>query len=218
LKKDNNPLINIFPPQNAQKLCRSFYLGGDVVTTAKTLLGKILVTNFNGVTTAGRMVETEAYNGIIDKASHAWNGRRTKRTEIMYRLGGTAYVYLVYGIHQLFNIVTNAEDVPHAVLVRAVEPVWGVSDMLARTGKQKADYTLTRGPGNVSKALGISIPHTGLDMEGDEIFLLDDGTTYKEEEIIATPRIGVDYAGEDALLRYRFYVKGNKYVSGKGNI
>jgi DNA-3-methyladenine glycosylase len=135
----------------------------------------------------------------------------------MYRPGGAAYVYLIYGIHHLFNIVTNSTDVPHAVLIRAEEPVWGIPDMLVRTGKETADFTLTRGPGNVSKALGISTAHTGVDLIGEEIYLLDDGVKYTPSQIIATPRIGVDYAAEDALLPYRFYVAGNKYVSGKGN-
>ncbi len=186
-----------------------------MLAIGRTLLGKLLVTNVQGVITAGRIVETEAYNGVVDKASHAYNGRRTKRTEVMYRQGGAAYVYLIYGIHHLFNVVTNVAGVPHAVLIRAVEPVWGVEEMLLRTGKQKVDDTLTRGPGNVSKALGISTLHTGFDLLGDEIYLLDDGIAYPESEIAATPRIGVDYAGEDALLPYRFYLKGNKYVSGK---
>ena len=207
----------MFPPAGAKRLGAEFYAGTDVVTIAKALLGKILVTNFGGIVTAARIVETEAYNGIVDKASHAYSGRRTKRTEIMYRPGGAAYVYLIYGIHHLFNIVTNTTDVPHAVLVRAAEPVWGIPDMLVRTGKHTVDFTLTRGPGNVSKALGISTAHTGFDLVGEEIYLLDDGTKYAKNQVIATPRIGVDYAAEDALLPYRFYVAGNKYVSGKGN-
>jgi DNA-3-methyladenine glycosylase len=214
-RNKNNNLLNGFPPRQAAKLTAGFYSGTDVLAIARTLLGKLLVTNIQGVITAGRIVETEAYNGVVDKASHAYNGRRTKRTEVMYRQGGAAYVYLIYGIHHLFNIVTNVADVPHAVLIRAAEPVWGVEEMLLRTGKQKVDNTLTRGPGNVSKALGILTMHTGFDLLGDEIYLMDDGVTYPETEIAATPRIGVDYAGEDALLPYRFYVKGNKYVSGK---
>ncbi len=210
-----NKLVNKFPQEGYVALRAGFYLGADVVVLANNLLGKVLVTNFGGVVTAARIVETEAYNGVVDKASHAYNGRRTKRTEIMYRQGGTAYVYLIYGIHHLFNIVTNVEGVPHAVLLRAAEPVWGTETILLRTGKVRADYTLTRGPGNLSKALGISTVHTGFDLLGDEIYLLDDGLRYNEAQIVATPRIGVDYAGDDALLLYRFYVAGNKYVSGK---
>lgn len=201
--------------KNIKRLKSSFYSHSDVIFVAKQLIGKILVTNINDVLTAGRIVETEAYNGVVDKASHAWGGRRTNRTEVMYSPGGVAYVYLCYGIHHLFNIVTNKADIPHAVLVRAVEPLAGIEDMLIRTGKKKLDNTLTRGPGNVSRALGISTLHTGTHLGGNNIYVADDGKEYREDEIGASPRIGVDYAGEDALLPYRFYVKGNSYVSGK---
>ncbi len=197
------------------KLPEDFYLRKDVVKIARELLGKILVTNFDNILTAARIVETEAYNGAVDKASHAFGNRRTNRTEVMFGEGGFAYVYLCYGIHHLFNVVTNVKDTPHAVLIRAVEPIMGVEDMLIRTGKKILDNTLTRGPGNVSKALGIHTRHTGLHLLDDEIFIADDGFKIKPSQILATPRIGVDYAGADALLPYRFIVKGNPYVSGK---
>ncbi len=192
-----------------------FYRQKNVCTVAKALLGKVLVSRFNNIETAGRIVETEAYNGAIDKASHAWGGRRTNRTEIMYAAGGVAYVYLCYGIHHLFNVVTNEEDIPHAILIRGIEPLNGIEHMLQRTGKLRLDNTLTRGPGNVSKALGIYTQHTGLNLQGDELYIADDGFKIKPSQIIATPRIGVDYAGKDALLPYRFIVKDNPYVSGK---
>jgi len=198
-----------------RKLDASFYRKKDVVWVAKHLLGKIIVTRFDGIETAARIVETEAYNGAVDKASHAYNNRRTARTEIMFSGGGKAYVYLCYGIHHLFNVVTNIEGVPHAVLVRGVEPLSGIEQMLLRTGKMKADNTLTKGPGNVSKALGIFTQHSGFDLSGEELFIADDGKKYKPSEIAATPRIGVDYAAEDALLPYRFIVKNNPFVSGK---
>lgn len=198
-----------------KRVAIGFYTHADVVFVAKELIGKILVTNLNGIVTAGRIIETEAYNGVVDKASHAYGGRRTNRTEVMFGAGGMAYVYLCYGIHHLFNIVTNKAGTPHAVLIRAVDPVAGIEDMLIRTGKKKLDNTLTRGPGNVSKALGIATLHTGAHLGGDEIYLLDDGKKYNIDEVATSPRIGVDYAGEDALLPYRFYVKGNPYVSGK---
>jgi DNA-3-methyladenine glycosylase len=198
-----------------KKLPKSFYEREDVVLISIDLIGKILVTNFEGKLTAGRIVETEAYNGIFDKASHAWNGRRTNRTEIMYAQGGVAYVYLCYGIHHLFNVVTNLADTPNAVLIRAVEPVEGIDIMLERTGKLKAGYDLTRGPGNVSKALGIHTTYTGYDLNSNELFIAEDKFKYDPAEIIATPRIGVDYAAEDTLLPYRFIVKNNLYVSGK---
>jgi DNA-3-methyladenine glycosylase len=198
-----------------KRLQPSFYEGEDVVLIAKELIGKILVTNFENQLTSGRIVETEAYNGVVDKASHAWNGRRTNRTEIMYAAGGVAYVYLCYGIHHLFNVVTNKKDTPNAVLIRAVEPISGVDVMLKRTNKSKAAYDLTRGPGNVSKALGIYTKHTGYDLNSDDMFIADDGYRYNPADVIATPRIGVDYAGEDAALPYRFIVRNNLYVSGK---
>ena len=198
-----------------KKLGYSFYAGKNVVKIAKDLLGKILITQFDGITTSGRIVETEAYAGIVDRASHAFGGRRTSRTEIMFGDGGTAYVYLCYGIHCLFNVVTNKKNTPHAILIRAIEPLQGIETMLLRTGKKKLDFTLTKGPGNVSKALGISIHHTGNNLFSDEIFIADDGIRLAGKNILTTPRIGVDYAGEDAKLPYRFIINGNKYVSGK---
>lgn len=202
-------------PRSWTKVPDHFYQRNDVVLISKELVGKILVTRFGGKLTAGRIVETEAYNGIIDKASHAWNMRRTNRTEVMYANGGVAYVYLCYGIHYLFNVVTNVIDTPHAVLIRAVEPLAGIDVMMQRTGKTKAGYDLTRGPGNVTKALGITTKHTGHNLNCAELFIADDGFEYEQMNIIATPRIGVDYAAEDALLPYRFIVKNNVYVSGK---
>jgi DNA-3-methyladenine glycosylase len=198
-----------------KKLDNSFYDRPDVVKIARELLGKVLVTEFGGQRTSGRIVEVEAYNGVVDRASHAWSGRRTRRTEVMYRSAGTAYVYLIYGIHQLFNVVTNKKDIPHAILVRALEPLEGIPTMLERTGKVKLDHTLTRGPGNLSKAMGLAILHTGYSLYDGEIYIGDDGCRLRKTEIVAAPRIGVDYAGPDAELPYRFFVKGNPYVSGK---
>jgi DNA-3-methyladenine glycosylase len=198
-----------------QKLSSDFYNRPDVVKIAKELIGKVLITQFGEVITSGRIVETEAYAGVIDKASHAYGGRRTGRTGVMYRSGGVAYVYLCYGIHYLFNVVTNVTDVPHAILIRAIEPLEGIPAMLARTGKKLADNTLTRGPGNVSKALGIDTTHTGWSLLSDELFIATDDFVPRKKDIIATPRIGVDYAGEDAKLPYRFILDGNPYVSGK---
>jgi len=196
-------------------LNESFYARKDVVKIAKELLGKIIVTKFNNELTAARITETEAYNGIVDKASHAYNNRRTKRTEIMYASGGAAYVYLCYGIHHLFNVVTNLQGTPHAVLIRAAEPLIGIDIMLQRTHKKKLDRTLTSGPGNVSKSLGIYTHHTGTDLKSKFFFIADDGYKIANKKIIATPRIGVAYAAEDALLPYRFLIKDNMYVSGQ---
>jgi len=198
-----------------QKLHSDFYNRPDVLRIARELLGKIIITRFNGELTSARIVETEAYAGVTDRASHAWNGRRTARTEIMYHEAGLAYVYLIYGIHQLFNIITNEKDIPHAILIRGAEPIEGIPVMLRRTGKVKADFTLTRGPGNVAKALGITLTHTGESLLGDDMYLASDGFVPPAADILATPRIGVDYAGADALLPYRFILRNNKYVSGK---
>jgi len=198
-----------------KKLDNSFYARPDVVKIARELLGKVLVTEFDGKLTSGRIVEVEAYNGVVDRASHAYSGRRTRRTEVMYREGGTAYVYLIYGIHHLFNVVTNKQEIPHAVLVRALEPLEGIPVMLKRAGKADLDHSLTRGPGNLSRAMGLATLHTGYSLYEGEIYIGDDGYRPRKTEIVATPRIGVDYAGVDAFLPYRFYIKGNPFVSGK---
>jgi DNA-3-methyladenine glycosylase len=192
-------------------LPQSFYTGADVIQIAKALLGKVLVTNIDGVYTSGVITETEAYAGITDKASHAYGGRRTKRTEIMYMTGGVAYVYLCYGIHHLFNIVTNVKDIPHAVLIRAIEPMDGIDDMLVRRGKDKLTPGLTAGPGAMSVALGIHTYHSGISLQGDQIWVEDRGIAIGE--IVEATRVGVAYAKEDALLPYRCYIAGNKFVS-----
>lgn len=199
---------------NMQKLPLSFYLGNDVLKIAKELLGKVLVTNWNNEFTSGRIVETEAYAGETDRASHASKGRTT-RTEVMFNEGGRAYVYLCYGIHQMFNIVTNKEGKPDAVLIRAVEPIDGIDIMMKRTGKKKLDESLTRGPGNVGKAFGFHTSQCGLLLNSDELFIADDGYKVRGPEIVTSPRIGVDYAGEHAAWHYRFFIKENKYVSGR---
>ncbi len=202
-------------PGNLKKLDHSFYDRKNVVQIARELLGKILVTQFDGIRTSGRIVETEAYNGVIDRASHAFGGRRTTRSEHIYGSPGTVYVYIVYGMHHLFNVVTNKKDTPHAILVRALEPMEGINYMLKRAGKTLSDITITKGPGNLARAMGISKIQTGSNLFSEEIFIEDDGLRYKKDQIVITHRIGVDYAGTDALLPYRFIVKGNPYVSAK---
>ena len=176
---------------------------------------KFVVTNIEGVFTSGRIVETEAYVGLVDRASHAWSGKRTSRNEHMYAQAATSYVYICYGIHQMFNVVTNEKEIPDAVLIRAVEPLEGIDTMLARTGKKKVDNTLTKGPGNVGKALGIYKGQSGVSLLGDTIYIASDDYHLAENLVGVSKRIGVNYAGEDALLPYRFYIKGNKYVSGR---
>jgi DNA-3-methyladenine glycosylase len=198
-----------------KKLDRSFYDREDVVLIAKDLLGKILVTRLGGIRSSGRIVETEAYAGVHDRASHAFGGRRTSRSEHIYGPPGTVYIYICYGMHHLFNVITNKKDIPHAVLIRAIEPLDGIEYMLERTGKAVADYTLTKGPGNLSRAMGMSKLYTGGNLFSKEIYMEDDGLRYKKDQILATKRIGVDSAGKDAELPYRFIVKGNPYVSAK---
>jgi DNA-3-methyladenine glycosylase len=197
-----------------KKLPLSFYLRADVEKIARELLGKVLVTNWGGEFTSGRIVETEAYAGEIDNASHASRGR-TPRTEVIFGTGGTAYVYLCYGIHQMFNIVTNISGIPHAILIRGVEPMEGTDIMLQRTGKKKVDETLSRGPGNVGKAFGFHTSQCGISLVGEELYIADDGFKIKPSMIGTSPRIGVDYAGDHASWHFRYFLKGNKYVSGK---
>lgn len=198
-------------------LDKSFYTRTDVVQIAKELLGKVLVTHIGGKQTAGMIVETEAYAGAGDKASHAYNNRRTKRTEIMFAEGGAAYVYLCYGIHHLLNVVTNAAEVPHAVLIRGLEPLEGIDVMLYRRNTITLRPSLTAGPGALSAAMGITTELSGVPLAGPQIIIEDRGVKVTKADIVAGTRVGVGYAAEDAYLPYRFSLKGNKYVSkGKG--
>ena len=198
-----------------KKLSPAYFKQKDVVSIAENLLGKIIVTKTEGLTTSARITETEAYVAHIDKASHAYNGRRTNRNEHMYSAGGTVYVYICYGMHTMLNVVTNDKDVPDAILIRAVEPMEGVEIMLKRTGKKIFDNTLTKGPGNLAKALGITKQHSGTLFGATEITIYDDGYILSPEAIGCSKRIGVDSAGPDALLPYRFYIRGNRFVSGR---
>lgn len=200
-------------------LPESFYRRDDVVAIAQQLLGKVLVSRIGGELTAGMITETEAYAGVTDRASHAYGGRHTARTGVMYAPGGVAYVYLCYGIHHLFNVVTNVAGIPHAVLIRAIEPVEGISHMLLRRGRAVLAPAVTAGPGALTVALGITTSHTSLSLQGPEITIEDRNINFDEQEIIKSTRVGVAYAAEDALLPYRFSIRGNKYVSrGKGLI
>jgi DNA-3-methyladenine glycosylase len=195
------------------KLPESFYLSTDVVHLSKSLLGKYLFTCIDGITTGGYIVETEAYNGIIDRASHSYGNKITPRTKTMFMNGGIAYVYLCYGIHEMFNVVTSVEGQPHAILIRAIQPTDGVDAMLYRRNMNILKPNLTSGPGSVAKALGISRNINAISLQSNVLWIEDRGLTFPDEVIAAVPRVGVDYAGEDALLPYRFYVKGNPYVS-----
>ena len=200
-----------------KKLPVQFYKRTDVVLIARELIGKVIVTNFDGIITSGRIVETEAYIGLSDRASHSFGGKRTARNEHMYAAAGTAYVYICYGMHHLFNVVTNAKHIPDAILIRAVEPIAGIDSMLNRTGKVKLDSSLTKGPGNAAKALGISKNNSGINLLKNEIYIADDGFEVQHTLIGTSRRIGVESSGDAALKPYRFYVKGNRFVSSYPN-
>jgi DNA-3-methyladenine glycosylase len=184
-----------------------FYKNPNVIELAELMIGKVLVTKINGKLTSGIITETEAYNGVIDRASHAFGGRRTARTEIMFNEGGYTYVYLCYGIHHLFNIVTSQKNDPKAVLIRAIKPLSGIKTILERRNAETLKKGLLVGPGKVSMGLGIETTHSGILLNGKKIWLEDDGIKFTKKEILMGPRIGVDYAGKDALLPYRFWVE-----------
>ncbi|WOI23251.1 DNA-3-methyladenine glycosylase [Nonlabens ulvanivorans] len=198
----------------SEKLTISYYQHHDVVELSRDLIGKKIVSNINGELTSGIITETEAYRGYDDKACHAHLGRFTDRTKVMYEPGGVAYVYLCYGIHHLFNIITNTDGNADAILIRAVEPVEGIDIMLKRRGKKKLDKTLTSGPGNFSKAFALDKSFYGADLTGDEVWIeKSDLFRFRESDIISTTRIGIDYAGEDKNLPWRFYLNTSDYIS-----
>ena len=191
-----------------QALPKSYFLDHDVVALSQDLLGKSLFTCFEGQITGGIIIETEAYRGPEDRASYAYGNRRTARNEVMYADGGVAYVYLCYGLHHLFNVVTATSGVPHAILIRAVQPTTGVEIMLARRNKKKADRTLCNGPGTVSQALGIDRSLNGFALTGPQVWISEGEVEVPPDSIISGPRIGVDYAGEDAKLSWHCRVQG----------
>lgn len=197
------------------RLNHSFFVREDIVQISKDLLGKYLVTQFDGEMTAGKIVETEAYRGSDDKACHAYNYRRTKRTQTLFEEAGTIYVYLCYGIHHLFNIVTAPKENPQAVLIRAIEPTDNLPLMLQRRNFQKLKPQLTAGPGTLTKALGISTQHNQLSVltPDSSIWVEDREEIITEQQIIASPRVGVGYAEECALWDWRFRIKDSKWTS-----
>ncbi|KEZ93614.1 DNA-3-methyladenine glycosylase [Nonlabens ulvanivorans] len=198
----------------SEKLTISYYQHNDVVELSRDLIGKKIVSNINGELTSGIITETEAYRGYDDKACHSHLGRFTDRTKVMYEPGGVAYVYLCYGIHHLFNIITNTDGNADAILIRAVEPVEGIDIMLKRRGKKKLDKTLTSGPGNFSKAFALDKSFYGADLTGDEVWIeKSDLFRFRESDIISTTRIGIDYADEDKNLPWRFYLNTSDYIS-----
>lgn len=193
-------------------LPEDFYQRTDVVKIARELLGKVLVTKIAGVVTSGIIVETEAYSWK-ERGCHAYDGRKTQRNAIMFEKGGYAYVYLCYGMHNLFNVVTNKSGVAEAVLVRALEPVHGVKEMEMRRGQLANPFHLTSGPGKLTKALGIDRKLNGKFLLDNEVWIEDTGRKISAGNIEASARIGIDYAGEDAKLPWRFTIRGNKWIS-----
>ncbi len=202
------------------KLDSGFYTRTDVVKIAKELLGKILVSEINGKKTKGRIVETEAYRASDDKACHAYGYKKTIRTKTMFEEGGVAYVYLCYGIHHLFNVITSVKGEPEAVLIRALEPLEGIDVMMERRGLAQLEKRLTNGPGVLSKAMGLNYKiHNGMSLSSSEIWIENDGVDIPEKDIWASRRIGIDFAGECALWDWRFRIRNNPWVGkakGKG--
>lgn len=195
--------------QQGKVLPRQFYLDDDVVKLSKKLLGKVLITNFEKMTTSGLITETEAYRGPEDRGSHAYDNRRTNRTEVMFQEGGRSYIYLCYGIHHLFNVVTNVEGIPHAVLIRALFPLEGTEVMACRRKKSANFKNLTQGPGSVTQALGVTTQYNGLELTSPPIWIEDRGISIPSDVIEQNSRVGIDYAGEDAQLPWRFTIMNN---------
>jgi DNA-3-methyladenine glycosylase len=189
--------------QNALPL--KYYCQSNVVRVAKGLLGKLIFTCIEEQVCGGIISETEAYAGIFDRASHAFDGKRTPRNEKMYQQGGVFYVFRCYGVHNMLNVVTNKAEIPDAVLIRGIIPVYNSKIMLKRLDKNQLYSNLTNGPGKVAKALGIELKHNGLYLDSPQIWITKNPSfTKKNYQIQITPRIGIDYAGEDAKLPYRF--------------
>ena len=190
----------------------TWYLNSNVVDVARQLLGKVLCTRFDGVLTRGKIVETEAYCGNNDKACHANNQKMTKRNKVMFSAGGSAYVYLCYGIHHLFNVVTNEEGQADAVLIRAIEPIEGIETMMTRRNLSIKGKRIAGGPAMLTQALGINTLHNGTVLNGESIWI-EDALPIDEDYIASATRIGVEYAEEDALKPWRFFIKENSWVS-----
>lgn len=198
---------NLVPPQ--------YFEHADVVHLAQSVIGMRLCSYINGEFTVGRIVESEAYSGLNDRACHAYNNRRTKRTETMFGPPGVAYIYLCYGIHHLFNIVTNKSGNADAILIRALEPIEGVQYMSQRRGLAQDVFKLTSGPGALTQAMGITIQLNGMTLKKGNSIWIEFGDTSESITLVSARRIGVDYAGNDALLPWRFYDAHSRFVSRK---
>ena len=197
----------------SNKLSHSFYKSNNILQSAKDLLGKVLCSSINDKFTSGKIVEVEAYLGSNDKASHSYNNKKTQRTAPMFASGGISYVYLCYGIHHLFNVVVGEKNNPCAILIRGLEPVDGVDIMLKRRNLNNLKNELTNGPGKLTQALGITTQINTESLLGNKIWIEDHDINVIKKDILSSSRIGVDYAGDDAKLPYRFYIKNNKWVS-----
>lgn len=225
-----------------RRLLPGDFLGDPFDAARNVVLGAVLETNIGGVRTAGLITEAEVYIGGSDKASHTYGYRRTERVMSQYEMGGHAYVFLVYGIHAQFCVVLGERDVPNVVLVRSVMPLWGTDEMLRRRGKAKLDAALCAGPGNATKALGVTTRLNGVDLcASDEIGLYvpaepETGAgrdisshavmpcsdevlrailSARADEIVEAPRVGIDYAEEYAAMKWRYYYRNNRFVSKK---
>jgi len=192
------------------KLAKSFFIRENVTVIARQLLGKVLVSNINNQITSGMIVEVEAYSWK-ERGSHAFKGM-TKRNEVMFNTGGYAYVYLCYGVHEMFNVVTNEKGKADAILIRALEPLFGIETMLNRMNTN-SPIRITSGPGKLARAMAIDRKLNGEDLMMNKIWIEDQGIKIERSEIVSSARIGIDYAGEDALLPWRFTIKGNKWMS-----
>lgn len=200
------------PSPAAAKLPREFYIRTNVLAVARELLGKLLVVPApDGTRVSGVIVETEAYRGPLDRASHAYGGRRTKRTETMYCLGGTVYIFLVYGMYNQFNVVTNVEGVPHAVLIRALQPAEGI-ELMRRRRDGQPDHNLTNGPGKLCIGMGIDRKLDREDLLENRVWL-EPGQKISSRKIASGSRIGIDYAEEWVDKPWRFWIKDNPFVS-----
>jgi DNA-3-methyladenine glycosylase len=194
------------------KLPREFYTRSNVLKVARDLLGKLLVVPASdGTWVSGMIVEAEAYRGPQDRASHAYGGRRTPRTETMYQIGGVAYIFFIYGMYNQFNVVTNVEGIPHAILIRALEPVEGIELMKLRRARQ-SERNLTNGPGKLCIALGLDRTFDRADLLGNKVWI-EEGERVPRSRIVSGPRVGIDYAEEWVDKPWRFWIKDNPFVS-----
>ena len=205
--------MNLLKDIQYKILPKSFFTRPDTLQIAKELLGKtLLVLGEDGYWSGGIITEVEAYLGAKDKACHAYNYRKTKRNKVMFQEGGVAYIYFCYGMYDMLNFVTNIEGEPEAILIRAIKPTINIDVILKRRNQKKLTPKVSAGPGRLTKALNITRKYNGEPLSGNKIFVLNN-ENISEENIIATPRIGINYAQEDRNKPYRFYIKNEEFVS-----